>query len=681
MKRQREPMTEDFEFGQYVHALTSSSHRIRYLIFAVAITTVVVFVAYRHGNPYGWTMSRVRLLRQVLVADIWDTQGKLKGSKELEECALEVQATAPKWPLMMGDREAEIAGISARHGFQGANCWQLDYVVSKLGLSDRDAVENWLGKIEQAQVDGIIVMKIPFLGAPFDVNDLGIFSGLTYTVLIITLWFAMVRHQENLYLAMWKVRELIREEDGRRPQGRANLLYHSLSMSQLFTTPPTLARWETGFTDWLPRSFFLLPPVMQWFIIRNDLNTFDRGSMVNERAAAVGWWFEVVTFGVIAMGAIVCILYARASDQLWIKTFRILNPHFKLKVQPTWLEWVRLKPKVQAPGWGIAAVQIPTSKEERHLFVADFWGRKVWKLVEPGDAPPEPIVEGRRCRELGVTEDGALYGEHIPYDPPSKKWTYSRWRWTQTDGVKDESPLDKALPLGQGVLRDRQGQNRYCVDGRGPAKVQVFYVSPLTGGEPKALAGGRRGVQDGVGTEAGFEWVQDIAVDHDGNIYLTDGGCLRQVTPEGKVSTIGGMPIGNRRRYRRSRLLGVAVTPDALFAADYDFHHCWKIRRKGSVEECAPLALWHTGRLWSPAGLAVSGDHLYVLEHRPGSVLGWILRWTGTWSRVRKVDLADPKAEPSVLLELGWFPKRRGKAPKADPVPPAVPPVVDAPPA
>ncbi|MFP5284178.1 MAG: hypothetical protein ACLGI9_00405, partial [Thermoanaerobaculia bacterium] len=187
---ERQPMTEDFEFGQYVHALTSSSHRIRYLIFAVAITTVVVFVAYRHGNPYGWTMSRVGLLRNVLAADVWDSSGKLIGSEKLAACAKEVQKTAPRWPLMVGDRGKEIERISARHGFQGANCWQLDYVVSKLGLSDRKAVKSWLGRIEQAQVDGIIVMKIPFLGAPFDVNDLGIFSGLTYTVLMVTLWFS-----------------------------------------------------------------------------------------------------------------------------------------------------------------------------------------------------------------------------------------------------------------------------------------------------------------------------------------------------------------------------------------------------------------------------------------------------------------------------------------------------------
>ncbi|MFP5284999.1 MAG: hypothetical protein ACLGI9_04610, partial [Thermoanaerobaculia bacterium] len=444
------------------------------------------------------------------------------------------------------------------------------------------------------------------------------------------------------------------------------------------TPPPTLARWETGLTDWMPRLFFLLPPVMQWVIIRNDLNTYDRGSMVNEKAAAVGWWFEAVTFGVIVMGAVICILYARASDQLWIKTFRILNPHFELKVQPSWLEWVRLKPKVQAPGWGIA-LHVPKGANEHHLFVADFWGRKVWEVVEPGQARPKMIVKGKRCRELGVTEEGVLYGEHIPYDPPSKKWTYSRWSWTEKDDVKDESSPDKALPLGQGILRDRHG-NRYCVDGRGPAKVQVLYMSPNDGDAPKALAGGKRGVLDGNGSQAGFEWVQDITVDRDGNIFLTDGGCVRHVTPEGEVKTLGGMPIGNKRRYRRSRLLGIAATPDALFAADYDLHHCWKIRRNGSDEEREPVPCWETGLLWAPSGLAVAGDHLYMLEHRPASVLGWLLRRAGTWSRVRKVDLKDPNAEPTVVLKLGWLP-RRGKQPKEKPVPPTVPPVTEAPPA
>lgn len=658
---QQQPLTEDFELGQYVHALTTSSNRIRYLIFAVVITTVVVFVSFRHGSTDGWTMSRVELMRGALKADIWNPEGQLNKQQELTDCAKEVQASAPRWPWMV-ERSKQVDKISEKHGFKDLNCWQLDYVVSRLGLSDKKAVEEWLDKIEQAQVDGIVVMKIPFLGAPFDINDLGIFSGLTYTVLMVTLWFAMVRHQENVYLSMWKVRELAQREDGQNPDGRANLLYHAMSMSQLFTTPPTLARWKTGMTDWLPRMFFLIPFLMQWFIIRNDLKTFDRGSMVNESAAIEGWWIEAGTFAVIGLAGAICILYAQASDRLWAKTFHILNPDYQFKIQPSWLEWVRLKPKVQAPGWGIA-IHAPEGKDARHVYVADFKDSKIWSFVNPGSSEPV-LVAKKRCRELGVDKDGTLYGEHIPYPPHSKKWEYSRWSFSGK-GVSDDLPPTKTPPLGQGVLRDVES-NRYSVDGRGPGKVQVLYKTNKSDGRVVLLAGGVRGVCDGNCEEAGFEWVQDITVLQDGTLLLTDGGCIRQVTPEGVVSTLGGNPLGGKPRYRRSRLLGIAATDREIYAADYDFHHVWKVsRNSGDTED-----IYHAGYWWSPAGLICAGNDLYILEHRPDSLLGKVCSLFGSWSRVRKADLSRPNEKPETLVEFGWsrkVHKKKAKPPTASP--------------
>lgn len=652
----RPHMTEDFELEQYVHALTMSSNRARYLIFAVAITAVVVFVSFRHGNKDGWIVSRAELMRGALNADIWDKDtGNLSNGKQIQACADEVERE-PRLLLPWGlaERDLRIKEISRKYGFRKNNCWKLNYVISKANLRSKDAVKGWLEKFEQAEVNGVIVKSMPFLGIPFDVNDLGVFSGLTFTVLMGALWFAMVRHQENLYLSMWKVHELAQQSDGQKPDGRANLLYHSLAMSQLFTTPPTLARWETGLTDWLPRLFFLIPFFMQGFIVWNDFYTFDRGSMVNGQAAVVGWWIEMVTLLVIALSGASCILHARASDRLWIKTFKIVNPEYKLKIQPSIWEWLRIKPKAQAPGWGIAIYE----HGERCLFVADFWAGKIWKSIE--GSQPEFVIN-KRCRELGVTKDGILYGEHIPYDPPSKKWEYSRWSWPKDD---ETLTLGKELPLGQGILRDKQG-NRYCVDGRGPGTVQILYKSSKSDqgyGRPVVLAGGHRGVRDGAGPSVGFEWVQDITVDDEGNLYLTDGGCVRHVNPEGAVTTIGGKPIGQKRRSRRSRLLGIAVTPVALFAADYDWHCIWKLPRDGNEEKLQPVELWHTGRYWSPAGLAVAGEDLYILEHRPDSPIGKILRWIGPWSRVRKVKYTDENAEPAVLLTLGWFPKGHGKA-------------------
>jgi hypothetical protein len=525
-------------------------------------------------------------------------------------------------------------------------------VVSTLNLRSKKDIRSWLDRIEQAQIDDIIIMRMPFLQTPFDVNDLGIFSGLAYMALMLTLWFAMVRQQENLYLSMWKVQEMAREDEG-APQGRANLLYHALSMTQLFTTPPTLARWNTGFTDSLPRLFFLIPPLMHGFVIYNDLKTYERGSMVNAEATFVGWWIEVITFVIITTAAVICVLHARASDCIWIKTFRILNPSFDLKIQPSWREWVRLKKKAQAPGWGIA-VPTPSPGAENPVFVADFRDGKIWKFTDPGSAPPELVVE-KRCRELGVSPDGRPYGEHIPHDPPSKKWTYSRWSHT-TEGCKDDLSPTFRPPLGQGVLRDGKG-SRYSIDGRGPGAVQILYKSQDGNNQILSLAGGRRGILDGKGREAGFEWVQDMTVTADRTLYVTDGGCIRQITEAGVVTTLGGNPIGAKPRFRRSRLLGVAVTEDAIYAADYDFHHIWKVSHEGA----ATAEVWNAGPWWSPAGLACAGNHIYILEHRSDSLIGRMLAWIGPWSRVRKADLTRPEAEPEVLVTFGRRPRRPAK--------------------
>jgi serine/threonine protein kinase, bacterial len=51
---------------------------------------------------------------------------------------------------------------------------------------------------------------------------------------------------------------------------------------------------------------------------------------------------------------------------------------------------------------------------------------------------------------------------------------------------------------------------------------------------------------DGQGVNASFRWPQGVAVDHDGNVYVGDGGnaLVRKITPEGLVSTLAGRRDG-----------------------------------------------------------------------------------------------------------------------------------------
>jgi sugar lactone lactonase YvrE len=66
-------------------------------------------------------------------------------------------------------------------------------------------------------------------------------------------------------------------------------------------------------------------------------------------------------------------------------------------------------------------------------------------------------------------------------------------------------------------------------------------ISP--GGMVTTLAGnvGKAGYADGAGSSALFGWVYGLAVDGNGNLYVTDGA-IRKVSPSGLVTTLAGNP-------------------------------------------------------------------------------------------------------------------------------------------
>jgi hypothetical protein len=168
------------------------------------------------------------------------------------------------------------------------------------------------------------------------------------------------------------------------------------------------------------------------------------------------------------------------------------------------------------------------------------------------------------------------------------------------------------------------------------------------------VAGGQRGILDGARGDAGFLWLHAVTLGPDDSFYVTDSGCIRRITRLGAVSTIGEVPLGKAPRSLRSRLLGLAVSKDhGIFVADYDFRQVWQIPWAAEPPATRkPEPKWRNLCLWSPAGVAIAGDDLYILEHRPDTILGMLLGWAWSRSRVRKVDLKG-SGKPVVLARLG----------------------------
>jgi sugar lactone lactonase YvrE len=108
-----------------------------------------------------------------------------------------------------------------------------------------------------------------------------------------------------------------------------------------------------------------------------------------------------------------------------------------------------------------------------------------------------------------------------------------------TEGFTDGEAESAEFRFPNGVAVDRQ-DNLYIVDAGN------FCIRKITkNGVVLRFAGsGIRGDADGIDRVAQFDLIDDIVVDNEGNLYVTDDNRIRKITAQGTVSTIAGSTAG-----------------------------------------------------------------------------------------------------------------------------------------
>ncbi len=147
-------------------------------------------------------------------------------------------------------------------------------------------------------------------------------------------------------------------------------------------------------------------------------------------------------------------------------------------------------------------------------------------------------------------------------------------------------------------------------------RVRIMRMEPGKAAEPFADLPPAREIG---GNGESVEWIWGIAAGPAGSIYYTEQQAVRRIAPDGTVSTVAEnivvpdceRPEALQDAPSKTNLYGLDVAADGtVYVAASGCSAVLKISPDGNVA----VAARSTDR-WSPTGVAVAGDTLYVLEY------------------------------------------------------------------
>jgi hypothetical protein len=198
---------------------------------------------------------------------------------------------------------------------------------------------------------------------------------------------------------------------------------------------------------------------------------------------------------------------------------------------------------------------------------------------------------------------------------------FARQRWPRfpdgeirTAGTSPKLLLASSFPLAIGA----EGALFYPQAG-GDQQVRVMRVAPS--GEPVAFATLPVSMEIGPdGKPSRAQWIHGLAAARDGTLYYSEQSAVRRIGTNGAVSLVADLstvpdcnrPSGLSGGPLSPLLRGLDVASDGtVFVAASGCGAVLKISPAGAVS-----VMLRASDAWSPTGVAMTGNDLYVLEYR-----------------------------------------------------------------
>jgi hypothetical protein len=240
----------------------STSGNIRSVWYIIVIVATLSFAEFWNTHPKNWSTGRI---------------------KDLEDSIFQLKSK-----LLTENHTNSLASISD---------------TSKI-KHQIELYQDYLMLFRSTTIQNIQTVRIPILSNAFDVNDLGIFAGFSFIVLLLILNFTLMRKVSNLKIALKSISKrysedadekcfedfLLKQKDRVKTLDAINLTrrkyhYDFLSMNENFIVPNKFNQVKT-FIDTFRKKIFFIPFLMSLLLLVNDIVLF----ILNGAASGLEGW-------------------------------------------------------------------------------------------------------------------------------------------------------------------------------------------------------------------------------------------------------------------------------------------------------------------------------------------------------------------------------------------------------
>jgi hypothetical protein len=325
----------------FIESTNDAAARFRRVLFVMVTASILGFGAVWNSMPFGWLTSRLTATRNaekyLTLQELRSEWARLERPESDEKAKAgdsEVESIAQKRERVVAKVNHTLRVDGEEHGW----LTDLKELNKKLNSPSFDQAREWTSirnfhdssqairyaqSLDDMRNANVLLVRIPFFGIGFDVNDLGLLEGITFSVILILFRFTLWREYNNLRLTF----RLAKPEDLR-------YCYLCLAMQQVLTVPPIAASndlWESSppisSESRVPkkpsgrtvRLLYFTPLFVQVIIIISNGYTMQRGWVIHNKMTIFSFCSSILLFLFMLLWTSKCRRLSISIDKEWEK--------------------------------------------------------------------------------------------------------------------------------------------------------------------------------------------------------------------------------------------------------------------------------------------------------------------------------------------------------------------------